>query len=81
MVFTFILHYLEKVRNLQISVDKLVGKVLINLLHHTKSAACIISIIIDVPTDAYAHTNTCKTVNKMTVHYLKSRNSYVIKLL
>ena len=55
MVFTFILHYLEKVRNLQISVDKRVGKVLINLLHHTKSAACIISIIFDLPTDAYAH--------------------------
>ena len=50
----------RKVRNLQIGVDKLVGKVLINLLHHEKSvvlsmftskaleAACIISIIIDV---------------------------------
>ena len=40
----------RKLRNLQIGVDKLVGKVLINLLHHTKSAPCIISIIlINVP--------------------------------
>ena len=38
----------RKVRNLQIGVEKLVGKVLINLFHHTKPAACIISIIIDV---------------------------------
>ena len=42
-------------RNLKISVDKLVGKVSINLLHHAKSAACVISIIIDVPAVAYAH--------------------------
>ena len=36
-------------RNLQKGVNKLVGKVLIKLLHHAKSAACLISIIIDVP--------------------------------
>ena len=42
-------------RNLQISVNKLVGKVSINfyvtvsLLCHTKSAVCVISIIIDLP--------------------------------
>ena len=46
-----------KVRNLQIGVDKLVGKVSINLLCHTKSADYIISIIIDAPAvaAAYAH--------------------------
>ena len=44
-------------RNLQIGVDKLVGKVSINLLRHTKSADYIINIIIDVPAAAvaYAH--------------------------
>ena len=44
MVFSFILYYFSfhlqityrKVINLQIGVNKLVGKVLINLLHHTK---------------------------------------------
>ena len=46
----------RKVRKLQFSVDKLVGKVSINLLHHAKLAACIISIIIiNVPTVAYPH--------------------------
>ena len=39
----------RKVRNLQIGVDKLVGKVAINLLHHTKSATYLFSIIIDAP--------------------------------
>ena len=42
----------RKVRNLQICVDKLVGKASINLLSHTKSAA---GIIIDAPAVAYAH--------------------------
>ena len=37
----------RKVRNLQIGVN--------NLLRHTKSAACVISIIINVPAIAYAH--------------------------
>ena len=45
----------RKVQNLQIGVDKLVGKVSMNLLHHAKSAACIISIIINMPAVAYAH--------------------------
>ena len=36
------------------SVNKLVGKVSINLLHHAKSAIYIISIIIDAPAIAYA---------------------------
>ena len=36
-------------RNLQIGVNKLVGKVLINLLRHVKSAACVISIIFYKP--------------------------------
>ena len=44
----------RKERNLIIGVDKLVGKVLINLLCHTKSVAYI-NIIIDVPAVAYAH--------------------------
>ena len=39
----------RKARNLQIGVNKLVGKVLINLLRHTKLVACVISIIIHVP--------------------------------
>ena len=43
----------RKVRNLQIGVDMLVRKVLINLLHRAKSATCIISII-KVPAVAYA---------------------------
>ena len=48
----------RKVRNLQTGVDKLVGKVSINLLCYAKSAACIISIIsiiINAPAVAYAH--------------------------
>ena len=45
----------RKVRNLQIDVDKLVGKVSINLLHHAKSFTCVISIIIVVPTASYAY--------------------------
>ena len=44
----------KKVRNLRIGVNKLVGKVLINLLHHTKLAVYIINIIIDAPAFAYA---------------------------
>ena len=64
MVFPFILYYLDrfclqityrKVRNLQIGVDKLVGKVSINLLCHIKSTACMISLIFDVPAIAYAY--------------------------
>ena len=46
----------RKVRNLRIGINKLVGKVFINLLHHAKSAICvisIISIIIDAPAIAY----------------------------
>ena len=45
----------RKVRNLQIGVDKLVGKVSINLLCHAefitshKVSACVISILIKVP--------------------------------
>ena len=46
----------RKVRNLQIGIDKFVGKVSINLLHHTKSAAYIISIIINTPVATYTHT-------------------------
>ena len=45
----------RKVKNLHISVDKLVGKVLLNLLHHTKSAGCVINMIIDASAVAYAH--------------------------
>ena len=37
----------RKVKNLRIGVD--------NLLHHAKSAACVVSIIIDAPAIAYAH--------------------------
>ena len=44
----------RKVRNLQIDFDNLVGKASINLLHHTKSVACVISIIINTPAIAYA---------------------------
>ena len=53
MMLPFILYYLafacRKVRNLQIGVNELVGKVSISLLCHAKSAACVISIIIDLP--------------------------------
>ena len=46
----------RKVRNLQIDIDKLVGRLLIKLiLHLAKLAACIISIIIDAPAVTYAH--------------------------
>ena len=46
----------RKVRNLQIGVDKHVGKIVLSFLCHTKSAACIISMIIDTPKYvAYAH--------------------------
>ena len=38
----------RKVRNLQIGVDNLVGKVSINLLCHAKLTVCIISIIISL---------------------------------
>ena len=47
----------RKVRNLQISINKLVGMASINLLHtlsllhHTKLAACVISIIVDEQID------------------------------
>ena len=40
-------------RKLRIGVDKVVGKVLINLCH-TKLAACVISKIINAPVVAYA---------------------------
>ena len=53
-------------RNLQIGVDKLVGKVSINLLHPTKSAACIINIIIIVPAVAYVHRLVINKFNKFT---------------
>ena len=44
----------RKVRNLQIGVDKILGKVSINLLHHAKSTGFIISIIIiDAPAVAF----------------------------
>ena len=42
-------NHLQKVRNLQIGVNKLVRKVSINLLHHAKSATYVISIIIYAP--------------------------------
>ena len=45
----------RKVRNLQIGVDELVGKVSINLLHHANSAAGIFGIIIDALAVACAH--------------------------
>ena len=44
-----------KVRNLQIGIDNLVLKVSINLLHHKKSATCIITIIINPSTFLYIH--------------------------
>ena len=43
----------RKVGNLQISDNKLVEKVSINLLYLVKSVICIIRIIIDVPAIAY----------------------------
>ena len=56
MVLPFILYYLafilklltdyRKMRNLQINVNKLVGKVSINLLHHTKSDACVTTVVL-----------------------------------
>ena len=54
---SFILHYLvfifkslsRKVKNLQIGVEKLIGKVLINSICHTKPATCVIGIIINAP--------------------------------
>ena len=56
LLLTFHLQIIyRKVRNLQNDVDKLVGKVVLKLLHHAKSAACIISIIIDVPAVAHVH--------------------------
>ena len=45
----------RKVRNLRIGVDKLVGKVLLNLLRHAKSAIWVISIIIDEPAVTYSN--------------------------
>ena len=42
-------------KNLRSGVDKVVGKVLINLLCHAKSAACVISIIINAPAVAYTN--------------------------
>ena len=41
----------SKVRNLQIGVEMLVGKVSTNLFHHSKPASC--TIIIVAPTDAF----------------------------
>ena len=41
-------NHLQKIRNLQISVEKLVEKGSINLLNHLKPAAYIINIIINV---------------------------------
>ena len=45
-------------RNLRIGVIKLVRKVSINLLHHPKSAVCVISIIINSPAVAYSMVST-----------------------
>ena len=56
----------RKVRNLRTVVDKLVGKS-INLLHHIKSAACIIII---VPTVVCAQSFTPKQLN-LTCFYCK----------
>ena len=42
-------------RNLQIGVHKPIRKASINLLHHAKSAACVIGIIIDARAFAYVH--------------------------
>ena len=41
-------------------VNKLAGKVLINLLGHPKSVVCIINIIIDVPAVAYTMVSIVK---------------------
>ena len=58
MVFPFILYQLAFIFKLLIEiakgVNKLVGNVSINLLHHAKSAICVINIIIDTPAIAYA---------------------------
>ena len=48
------LNHLQKGDKLAKGVNKLLGKVLINLLHHAKSADSIISIIIDASVIAYA---------------------------
>ena len=58
MVFSLLISFhlqiaYRKVRNLQKSVNKFVGKALINLLSHAKLAICVISIIIDAPAIAY----------------------------
>ena len=53
LLLDFCLQIAYRKVNLQIGVNKLVGKVSINLLHHVKSAACIINIIIDTSTVAY----------------------------
>ena len=61
MVFLFILLLVSfclhiayrKVKSLQIGVHKLLGNMLVNLLSQAKSAACVISIIIDIPIIAY----------------------------
>ena len=50
-----LLNCLQKVRNSLIGVDKLVQKVLINSLCHTKSTVCIIGIIVIAPAVVYAH--------------------------
>ena len=59
----------RKVRNLQIGVKKLVGKVLINILHHrkSKSALFLFSIIIDDPAVAYIHSQSIKK-NKLMLY-------------
>ena len=47
---------LQKGEKLVKGVNKLVGKALINLLHHARSGVCrisIITIIIDAPASAY----------------------------
>ena len=53
MMFPFILYYLafifKSLIEKQFGVEKLVGKMSINVLCHAKSATCIISIIIDAP--------------------------------
>ena len=47
---------IRKIRNLQIGIDKHVGKVSINLLYHSKYIShCVISIIINAPAVVYAH--------------------------
>ena len=53
MMFPFILYYLafifKSLIKTQFGIEKLVGKVSINILCHAKSAVCIISIIINAP--------------------------------